>query len=436
MKTAQQRSRRSARPLALGLAASVACASAVAWAQARPARKAPAPRERYNPLATPAVQPPKPVASGHTTKESRSYVDESRPTGTGVDLSFGLLGGYAHTLPDDPAMESEFSGYHLGVHGLLGVSYQWFHLGLGGGYLYNDLSGSFARYEDEENDAIARVDSPKIRTRAGFAEVLPQAAFGAFRIGPVMQIPFGTATVFSPAPVARSKTSVLGGLALGWKFESNLLLGFQALADLNIKERQVLLGLLDFRYHVDIVKPHTKVNESLRVTVKEKVQTTTKKVVVEKLVVKEKVRFLFDNKVVNFDTAKADLLPKSHELLLKVGKFLASRSDVFTSLEIEGHTDTRGGREYNMGLSQARAQTVMMTFQEAGVDAKRMSAKGFGPDKPIDPSETPAAWEKNRRVEISFVGVKDSRALAAFLESLGEGISRSDAPVDAKPAPK
>ena len=67
---------------------------------------------------------------------------------------------------------------------------------------------------------------------------------------------------------------------------------------------------------------------------------------------------------------------------------------------LEGHTDERGGREYNLALGQKRADAVMKTMVLLGVQAGQLEAVSFGEEKPAVPGNDESAWAKNRRVEL------------------------------------
>ena len=67
---------------------------------------------------------------------------------------------------------------------------------------------------------------------------------------------------------------------------------------------------------------------------------------------------------------------------------------------IEGHTDERGGREYNLALGQKRAEAVLRSMVLLGVQDNQLEAVSFGEEKPAVPSSDEAAWAKNRRVEL------------------------------------
>lgn len=98
-----------------------------------------------------------------------------------------------------------------------------------------------------------------------------------------------------------------------------------------------------------------------------------------------------------FQTAKATIMARSFPLLDEVAAVLGSRPSM--KVRVEGHTDSRGGRAYNLRLSQARADSVKAYLVGKGISSDRMEAKGYGPDQPIDSNRTAAGRERNRRVE-------------------------------------
>jgi len=75
----------------------------------------------------------------------------------------------------------------------------------------------------------------------------------------------------------------------------------------------------------------------------------------------------------------------------------AARSKRMT---IEGHTDERGGREYNLALGQKRAETVARALTLLGVQDNQIEAVSFGKERPAVQGSDEAAWAKNRRAEI------------------------------------
>ena len=69
-------------------------------------------------------------------------------------------------------------------------------------------------------------------------------------------------------------------------------------------------------------------------------------------------------------------------------------------LTVEGHTDERGGTEYNLALGQKRAQAVVKALALLGAKEAQLEATSFGKERPADPGHDEAAWAKNRRAEL------------------------------------
>ena len=104
---------------------------------------------------------------------------------------------------------------------------------------------------------------------------------------------------------------------------------------------------------------------------------------------------------VQFDTQKADLKPRYHDELKKLADFLTEFPDA-TGV-IEGHTDSAGDLASNMKLSQRRADSVRnYLIKNFKIAPERISAKGFGPTKPVADNKTAAGKQKNRRIETNF----------------------------------
>ena len=78
------------------------------------------------------------------------------------------------------------------------------------------------------------------------------------------------------------------------------------------------------------------------------------------------------------------------------------KSDKTKKISIDGHTDERGGREYNLSLGQKRAEAVRKALALLGVSENQMEAVSFGKEKPAVVGSTESAMEKNRRAEINY----------------------------------
>ena len=101
---------------------------------------------------------------------------------------------------------------------------------------------------------------------------------------------------------------------------------------------------------------------------------------------------------VYFDSGKATIQARSNALLDQMSKVINEHPEII-KVVIEGHTDDRGPADFNRTLSQQRAEAVRDYMVKKGVAADRLEAKGFGPDRPVQPNTTAAGRTANRRVE-------------------------------------
>jgi OOP family OmpA-OmpF porin len=112
----------------------------------------------------------------------------------------------------------------------------------------------------------------------------------------------------------------------------------------------------------------------------------------------EKVNFAARR--IQFALGKSALTPASYKVLNSVVTILKQNPDF--KLSVEGHTSGDAGYDANMKLSQERADKVKGYLVSKGIEASRLKAKGFGPNKPLTPGRTEAEKAKNRRVELKL----------------------------------
>ncbi len=104
------------------------------------------------------------------------------------------------------------------------------------------------------------------------------------------------------------------------------------------------------------------------------------------------------NEQVQFDQNQAVIKPESNALLDEIAKTIKDNEKI-KKVQIEGHTSSEGDATSNMKLSEDRAKAVMKALTDRGIDAKRLTSKGFGVTKPIETNDTPTGRIANRRVE-------------------------------------
>ncbi len=105
-------------------------------------------------------------------------------------------------------------------------------------------------------------------------------------------------------------------------------------------------------------------------------------------------------RVVYFDYDSAVIKPEFQSVIESHARFLQAEKG--RKVSIEGHTDERGGREYNLALGQRRAEAVRSALLLLGVADAQVEAVSFGKEKPAVPGSDEAAMAKNRRAEISY----------------------------------
>ncbi|MDF1559874.1 MAG: OmpA family protein [Bacteroidales bacterium] len=112
-------------------------------------------------------------------------------------------------------------------------------------------------------------------------------------------------------------------------------------------------------------------------------------------------KFLQDGKIISngirFDVNKATLRPESMGIINEITTLMKDHPEI--SFSVEGHTDSDGDDALNQTLSEQRAATVVSTMKKMGIDANRLTSKGWGENKPLDTNATPEGKANNRRVE-------------------------------------
>ncbi|MFT4606932.1 MAG: peptidoglycan-associated lipoprotein [Urechidicola sp.] len=114
----------------------------------------------------------------------------------------------------------------------------------------------------------------------------------------------------------------------------------------------------------------------------------------------DKADSTLSNRVIYFQFDSAKVSEESLNTLEEHGSFIASNGNV--SVRLEGHSDERGSREYNIALGDRRAQSVrrILMFQGASVD--QLETISYGEEQPAMSGHTDDAWSKNRRVELVY----------------------------------
>ena len=103
---------------------------------------------------------------------------------------------------------------------------------------------------------------------------------------------------------------------------------------------------------------------------------------------------------IEFDLGSTTITPRGAALLDRLVPILKSAPE--TKIEIEGHTDNTGDPSHNLDLSRSRATAVREYLMSRGVEERRLTAVGYGQEKPIADNGAPEGRLKNRRIEFKI----------------------------------
>ncbi len=106
------------------------------------------------------------------------------------------------------------------------------------------------------------------------------------------------------------------------------------------------------------------------------------------------------NKIVYFDYDTAEIPASASELLRTHAAYIYRTPGV--SVALEGHTDERGTRDYNLALGDRRADAVQRFLVAEGVPPEKLRPLSYGEERPAEPSTSERAWALNRRVELVY----------------------------------
>lgn len=308
----------------------------------------------------------------------------------------GVFGGFNFLSPNS-SNESDKSGFNLGLKGTGSyITNDWI-FDLSGGYQHNSMNGS----------------GVSVKTQTLFLDFDARYRLNkTLSLGPTLSTHFNNTGVDNTYSEIEKKqdgkfVNFLGGARLSYDSKIGdfpVRYDVSALTNLNDSSRRNMVINFGFSIALPTKKQAPVVAR----------REVPKPVIKAEPVADVKVTLKFAR--VGFETDAYKLDEQGKARLTKLGKVLAQYPTLFDRIKISGHTDSRGGKEYNQKLSQDRADSVLKVFIESGVSEKKLEAVGYGLTRPLDTNENPVAWEKNRRTEIEFFGVTDREFLNKKLE--------------------
>jgi outer membrane protein OmpA-like peptidoglycan-associated protein len=258
-----------------------------------------------------------------------------------------------------------------------------------------DEDGRFLTYLLTEGDVLLEVSHPDYARAECSAAVpsevdcllVPTAVDGRLEIVTVDRVgdPLGEVTVRVRGPTEHALLSDAGGIARVAEIPPGAYTAY-------VDDERYLIAVRPF----DIVA-----REETSVQIRILPRPTRPRVVVKKGEISLR-------RQVSFATGSDEILPNSEPLLLEVADALLRNPDI-ARVEVQGHTDNRGGPAVNMKLSQQRAESVVRWLVQHGVASERLTAKGYGSTRPVAPNITAYNRARNRRVQFKI----DERASAA-----------------------
>jgi peptidoglycan-associated lipoprotein len=106
-------------------------------------------------------------------------------------------------------------------------------------------------------------------------------------------------------------------------------------------------------------------------------------------------------RTIYFDFDSSEIKPEFADVLSAHARYLASNASI--RVRLEGNTDERGSREYNIGLGERRAQAVRRALTLQGVSESQITTVSYGEERPAVTGHTEEAWARNRRVELVYL---------------------------------
>jgi len=110
---------------------------------------------------------------------------------------------------------------------------------------------------------------------------------------------------------------------------------------------------------------------------------------------------LLAKRVIYFDFDSSEIRGEGTDIVAAHARYLSSQPAI--KVRLEGHTDERGSREYNIGLGERRAQAVRRALLLQGATDPQLSTVSYGEERPAAAGSDEAAWARNRRVEIVYL---------------------------------
>jgi OOP family OmpA-OmpF porin len=153
----------------------------------------------------------------------------------------------------------------------------------------------------------------------------------------------------------------------------------------------------DIQEETPIQEPQVATSEPEQPTLASIIGEDTK----ENIVTEDIVPLIQQN--INFDFNSAKIKDSAESIIQSIASDLQSEKYLDIKVLVKGHTDSTGSDDYNLKLSQKRADSVKNKLVEKGVNENRVTTEGYGELEPLEPNLTKEGRAANRRAEITFI---------------------------------
>ena len=109
---------------------------------------------------------------------------------------------------------------------------------------------------------------------------------------------------------------------------------------------------------------------------------------------------ILSQRVIYFEFDRSNVRAEFRPIIEAHGAYL--RANPSARVVLEGHTDERGSREYNLGLGERRGSSVDELLRAAGASANQLEVVSFGEERPVCRQSNEDCWQRNRRTEIVY----------------------------------
>ena len=337
--------------------------------------------------------------------------------GTGFALFLGMNGGYITSAYGDPQNETAKSGYQLGGKFLGSIYPEHWVIDFGIGWFYSKIQGKERTIEEKSGNLNSEPESVKILTQAAFVEFAPRYRLSKnWQLGVVADLMFGTDLSFGAVPNNQNFVGMIGPQLMYGVPEKFLDMrwGIEALTDINVSSRQMFTVLLTAQFGLPILKPESIVREKELYSTKRRVERQEVPRIVNKMVVKEVMKFVFENDEIRFDPRRANLPASNQGFLLELANTLTRVQATWKELNIEATVENTGDDAFNQKLSAARAAAVKNALVSGSVPIDVITSTGLGVSRL--PPGSPSG--KLNHIVLSFSGVTNAQKLNDAINKL------------------